>query len=77
VLSTSLKLVAVQSNPKRDPRGQIIDTVRSTRLPSKLTCVAADDLQAVAWHSLSHALTLDLAFDHHDSLQRFATIRLA
>ena len=70
----SMKLVTVQSDPKRDPRGQIVDTVWSTRLPSELTCAAADDLQAVAWHPLSEALTMDLAFDHHESLERFATI---
>ena len=70
----SMKLVTVQSGPKRDPRGQIIDTVWSTRLSSELTCAAADDLQAVAWHPLSQALTMDLAFDHHESLERFARI---
>jgi 8-oxo-dGTP diphosphatase len=74
VPADSMKLVTVQSDPKRDPRGQIVDTVWSTRLPSKLAAVASDDLQAVAWHSLSHALTMELAFDHQSSLQRFAAI---
>jgi 8-oxo-dGTP diphosphatase len=70
----SMKLVTVQSDPKRDPRGQIIDTVWSTLLQSELPSAAADDLQAVAWYPLSEALTLDLAFDHQDSLRRFAAI---
>jgi len=69
----SMKLVIVQSDPRRDPRGQIIDTVWSTSLQSKLPSIAADDLQAVAWHLLRDALSMDLAFDHHDSLLRFAT----
>jgi 8-oxo-dGTP diphosphatase len=68
----SMKLVTVQSDPKRDPRGQIIDTVWSTRLASRLAAVASDDVQAVAWHTLSDALTMELAFDHQSSLQRFA-----
>ena len=69
----SMKLVIVQSDPRRDPRGQTIDTVWSTSLQSKLTAIAADDLQAVEWHLLRDALSMDLAFDHHDSLLRFAT----
>jgi len=68
-----MKLVIVQSDPRRDPRGQTIDTVWSTSLQSKLTAIAADDLQAVEWHLLRDALSMDLAFDHHDSLLRFAT----
>ena len=68
----TMKLVTVQSDPKRDPRGQIVDTVWSTQLQSKVPCAAADDLQAVAWHRLSEALSMDLAFDHHASLRRFA-----
>ena len=70
----SMKLVTVQSDPKRDPRGQIIDTVWSTLLKSKLPSKAADDLQATAWYTLSEALTMELAFDHRDSLWRFAAI---
>ena len=70
----SMKLVTVQSDPKRDPRGQIVDTVWSTLLQSELPSVGADDLQAVAWYPLSEALTMDLAFDHQDSLRRFAAI---
>ena len=72
VSSESMKLVTVQSNPTRDPRGHIVDTVWSVRLPSELPSTGADDLQAVAWHPLSHALTMALAFDHQESLQRFA-----
>jgi 8-oxo-dGTP diphosphatase len=67
-----LKLVLIQSDPKRDPRGQIIDTVWSCRLEGRVEALAADDLQAVAWHPLSEALALPLAFDHSDSLRRFA-----
>ena len=74
VPSNSMRLVTIQSDPMRDPRGQIIDTVWSTRLPSNLPAVASDDLQAAAWHPLSHALTMELAFDHQSSLQRFAAI---
>ena len=70
----SMKLVTVQSDPKRDPRGQIIDTVWSTRIQSQLPAEASDDLQEVAWRPLSHALTMNLAFDHQSSLQRFAEI---
>jgi 8-oxo-dGTP diphosphatase len=70
----SMKLVTVQSDPKRDPRGQIIDTVWSTLLQSKLPSEAADDLQAVAWYPLSEVLNINLAFDHQDSLRRFAVI---
>lgn len=69
----SMKLVTVQSDPHRDPRGQIIDTIWSISLQSKLPAAAADDLQAVAWHPLRQALAMELAFDHHDSLLRFAT----
>jgi 8-oxo-dGTP diphosphatase len=72
VPADTMKLVTVQSDPKRDPRGQIIDTVWSTRLPCKLAAVAMDDVQAVAWHTLSIALTMELAFDHQISLHRFA-----
>ncbi len=68
----SMELVTVQSDPKRDPRGQIIDTVWSTRLPRKLAAVGSDDVQAVAWHPLSVALEMTLAFDHQSSLRRFA-----
>lgn len=68
-----MKLVAVQSDPRRDPRGQIVDTVWSTQVEGDLPAVAADDLQAVAWHRLDNALAMNLAFDHQDSLQRFAT----
>jgi 8-oxo-dGTP diphosphatase len=70
----SMLLVTIQSAPQRDPRGQIVDTVWSTRLPSEVPAIASDDIQAVAWHSLSHALSMDLAFDHRSSLQRFAMI---
>ena len=70
----SMKLVTVQSAPQRDPRGQIVDTVWSTLLQSELPSAGADDLQAVAWYPLSEALTIDLAFDHQDSLRRFAAI---
>ena len=70
----SMKLVTVQSSPNRDPRGQIVDTVWSTVLQSEPPSAAADDLQAVAWYSLSEALNMDLAFDHQDSLRRFAAI---
>lgn len=74
VAPDAMRLVTIQSDPKRDPRGQIIDTIWSCRLASTLPAKAADDLQAVAWHPLSQALALDLAFDHRDSLQRFATM---
>ena len=70
----SMRLITVQSDPQRDPRGQIIDTVWSTRLSSALPSAAADDLQAVEWYPLSQALAMGLAFDHHDSLLRFAAI---
>ncbi len=70
----AMKLVTIQSDPKRDPRGQIVDTVWSCRLASRLAAVAADDLQAVAWHSLREVLTMELAFDHQDSLHRFAAM---
>jgi 8-oxo-dGTP diphosphatase len=70
----SMKLVAVQSSPKRDPRGQIIDTVWSTLLQTKLPAEAADDLQAAAWYPLGEALDMNLAFDHQDSLRRFAAV---
>jgi 8-oxo-dGTP diphosphatase len=70
----SMKLVTVQSDSRRDPRGQIIDTVWSCQLSSKLPAVGEDDLQAVAWHPLDKAPTMDLAFDHHDSLQIFAAL---
>jgi 8-oxo-dGTP diphosphatase len=70
----SMKLVTVQSDPRRDPRGQIIDTVWSTRLPSTLQSTAADDVQAVAWHPLTQALEMKLAFDHQDSLHQFAVL---
>ena len=67
-----MKLVTVQSDPRRDPRGQIVDAVWSTDLHSKLLAAAADDLQAVAWYPLRQALVMDLAFDHNESLRRFA-----
>ncbi len=69
-----MKLVTVQSDFKRDPRGQIVDSVWSTRVQFKLPAVASDDLEAVAWHPLRYALGMTLAFDHNNSLQRFATI---
>jgi 8-oxo-dGTP diphosphatase len=74
VAAESMKLVTVQSDPTRDPRGQIIDTVWSTHLNRRLVAVAADDVQAIAWQTLSHALTMELAFDHQSSLHRFAAI---
>jgi 8-oxo-dGTP diphosphatase len=70
----SMELVTVQSDPKRDPRGQIIDTVWSTRLPRRLAAVGSDDVQAVAWQPLSVALKMKLAFDHQSSLRRFAAM---
>ena len=72
VSAASMKLVTIQSHPGRDPRGQIIDTVWSCRLASQLPAVAADDLQAVAWHPLNEALKMHLAFDHQSSLRSFA-----
>jgi len=72
VSAETMKLVTVQSDPRRDPRGQIVDTVWSTDLQSKLFAAAADDLQAVAWYPLRQALIMDLAFDHNESLRRFA-----
>ena len=69
----AMKLVTVQSDPRRDPRGQIIDTIWSCQLPSALPVAAADDLQAVAWHPLSEALGMALAFDHQNSLQKFTS----
>lgn len=74
VAAESMNLVTVQSEPKRDPRGQIVDTVWSTHLNRKLAAVASDDMQALAWQTLSHALTMELAFDHQSSLHRFAAI---
>ena len=74
VAAESMKLVTVQSDPKRDPRGQIIDTDWSTHLNRKLAAVASDDIQALAWETLSNALTMELAFDHQISLHRFAAI---
>ena len=75
VAADTMELVTVQSDPKRDPRGQIVDTVWCTRLPLELTPVAADDIQAVAWHDLKDALTFKLAFDHAESLKRFAALK--
>ncbi len=72
VTPEQMKPVVIQSDPKRDPRGQIIDTVWSCRLQGRVEAVASDDVQAVAWHPLSEALRLPLAFDHNDSLRRFA-----
>jgi 8-oxo-dGTP diphosphatase len=72
VTPEQMMLVVIQSDPKRDPRGQIIDTVWSCRLEGRIEAVAADDLQAVAWHPLNEALGLPLAFDHNDSLRQFA-----
>jgi 8-oxo-dGTP diphosphatase len=72
VAPQQMKLVVVQSDPKRDPRGQIVDTVWSCRLEAERKVKASDDVQAVAWHSLTEALKLELAFDHHDSLGKFA-----
>ena len=72
VAPEQMRSVVIQSDPKRDPRGQIIDTVWSCRLDGRVEAVASDDVQAVAWHRLSEALKLDLAFDHGDSLRRFA-----
>ena len=69
-----MKLVTIQSDPERDPRGQIVDTVWSTHLNRKFAAVASDDIQALAWETLSHALTMELAFDHQISLHRFAAI---
>ena len=74
VTAESLMLVTVQSAPKRDPRGQIIDTVWAIRLPCKLAPVASDDVRALAWQPLSHALTMELDFDHRSSLHQFAAI---
>ncbi len=67
-----MKLVTVQSNPGRDPRGVIVDTVWSCRLGKQVEVTAADDVQAVRWLSLQEALLMDLAFDHGDSLRQFA-----
>ena len=67
-----MRLVTVQSNPGRDPRGVIVDTVWSCRLTEQAEVKAADDVQAVRWCSLSEALEMDLAFDHGDSLRQFA-----
>ena len=72
IAASEMKLVIVQSDPKRDPRGQIIDTVWSCRVDSMRGVKAADDLQAVAWHPLAEALHMELAFDHGESLWRFA-----
>ena len=67
-----MKLVTLQSNPGRDPRGVIVDTVWSCRLAKKVEVTAADDVQAVRWLSLQEALAMDLAFDHGNSLRQFA-----
>ena len=67
-----MKLVTLQSNPGRDPRGVIVDTVWSCRLAQQVDATAADDVQAVRWLSLQEALAMDLAFDHADSLRQFA-----
>ena len=72
VPADQMKLVTIQSDPKRDPRGQIIDTVWSCHLASEIPAKGADDLQAVAWHPLTDALKMKLAFDHNDSLAKFA-----
>jgi 8-oxo-dGTP diphosphatase len=72
VPADQMKLVTIQSNPQRDPRGQIIDTVWSCHLATEMPAKAADDLQAVAWKPLTEALKMRLAFDHNDSLARFA-----
>ena len=68
----AMKLVTVQSNPGRDPRGVIVDTVWACRLARQVEAIAADDVQAVQWHTLQEALGMDLAFDHGDSLRQFA-----
>ena len=61
-----------------DPRGVIVDTVWACRLARQAEATAADDIQAVAWHSLEEALRMDLAFDYGDSLRQFAeTLKLA
>ncbi len=67
-----MKLVTIQSDPKRDPRGQIIDTIWSCRLEAEIPIKASDDIQDARWYPLTDALNMDLAFDHSDSLRYFA-----
>ena len=69
-----MRLVTVQSKPGRDPRGVIVDTVWSCRLTGQAEVKAADDVQAVRWCSLTEALGMELAFDHGESLRRFAAM---
>jgi 8-oxo-dGTP diphosphatase len=72
IISTdSLNLVVVQSSPKRDPRGHIIDNVFSVAFEGRIEAEASDDLAAVKWFSLENALQEKLAFDHEESLYLF------
>jgi ADP-ribose pyrophosphatase YjhB (NUDIX family) len=66
-----MKLVTIQSEPDRDPRGHVIDTVWSVLLEGEVDAKASDDLADLQWLPIEEALVMQLAFDHEQSLYLF------
>ena len=69
---SQLELITVQSDPKRDPRGVVIDHVYAVQFQDEEKASASDDLEDVMWLPLHDALAVNLAFDHDMSLYLFA-----
>jgi 8-oxo-dGTP diphosphatase len=78
----SLKLVTVQSDPDRDPRGVIIDHVYSVQISAKdlFYAKAADDAASLELYTIWDRILCNgiggigsesFAFDHATSIQKF------
>jgi len=65
-----LELIAVHSEPDRDPRGHVIDHVYAV-LKSEGEARADDDAENVFWISLGEES--GLAFDHNKAINKYKT----
>jgi 8-oxo-dGTP diphosphatase len=66
-----MNFVTIQSDPRRDPRGHVIDTVWSCLFEDEPPVKANDDLADAQWFPIEEALEQELAFDHEQSLYLF------
>lgn len=64
IMSSVWQLLMVQSNPKDDPRGHMINAVYTTKAYKFPEVTAADDVCEYRWVDIKNIQEEDLAFNH-------------
>ena len=74
VKQRNLYLLAVNSSPRRDPRGQVIDHVYIAQGDYEGEAIADDDAERLEWRALAE-IPGRLAFDHSNDIERYKSWR--